>query len=103
MRRVLATRTMATFTADIPLGHLLRVDIVTHRMTTVTKRAGGAMHIVRRIEGCPPVAACWRHYILAPFVVLNLPLRRQWKIIITGFCEVALLPNAAVNERNLVL
>src|SRR6185437_3109859 len=103
MRRVFTTWAMATFTADVPLGDLLGVNIVTDRMTTVAKRARGAMHIVRRIKGRPPIAACRRHCILAPFVVLNFPLHRQREIVLTDFCEITLLPNAAVDERDLVL
>src|SRR6185437_4247413 len=103
MRGVFATGAMAPFTAHIPLGHLLRVNIVTDRMTAITKRTSGAMHIVRRIEGRPPIAACRRHYVLAPFVILNFPLYRQRKIVITDFCEITLLPNASIDERDLVL
>src|SRR5579871_6845063 len=103
MRRVLAARAVATFTADVPLDDLFRVNIVTDRMTAITKRASGPVHIVRRIESRPPVATGRRHYVLAPLVVLDLPLHRQWEIVFSDLCKVTLLPDAAIDERDLIL
>ena len=44
MRNVLAARTVAAFAADVPLGHLLGVDVVVDRVAAVAGGTRGALH-----------------------------------------------------------
>src|SRR4029077_5250612 len=102
MLRVLAPRAMTLLTTDVPLRHLLGVNVVIHRMAAITGRTGGPLHIVWRIEWHPPVGAVGDE-IGAPNFVGHIPLRCLWEIIGAFFCEGTLLPKAAINQRNLFL
>ena len=102
MRDVLTAGAVATLAADIPFSDLLGVNVVANRMTSIAKRACRPVEVVTRIERCPPVAPRRRHVVLAPFLVYDLPLHGQGKIIITDFREITLLPDASVNEGNLI-
>jgi hypothetical protein len=96
------TRPVTSLATDIPLSDGLRVDVVIYGMTAVAERPSGALEIVRRIEGRPPVASI-RYEIAAPSLMENVPLDWEREIIVTDFLEVALLPPAAVNESDIVL
>ena len=100
---MVATRTVTPFAADVPLSYLLGVNVIPDRMTAVAKRSRWAVHVVRWVESGPPVASRGRNLIFTPFLVLNLPLHGQREIVVPDFCEVALLPNAAVNKSDLIL
>src|SRR5579864_6554593 len=102
MRDVLTARPVTALAADIPFGDLLGVNVVVHRMAAIARRAGGALHVVRRIERFPPVSSR-RYKIRTPYTMSNVPLRRLGKIIVANFGEVPLFPNAAVNQSNLGL
>src|ERR1700730_10546879 len=102
MLYMLASRTVAFLAAHVPLRHLFRADVVVDRMATVTSRASGPLHIVRRIKRLPPIRSLG-HKILPPNVSGNVPLRRLRKIIVASFREITLLPNAAVNQRDILL
>src|SRR5579864_475534 len=102
MCSVLASRTVAALAAYVPFGDLLSVDVVVDRMAAVAGGAGGPFHVVRGIERLPPIGSR-RDKVLPPDVVSNVPLCRLGKIIVADFGEVALLPDAAVNQSNLRL
>ena len=98
---VFAAGTVASFAADIPFCDPLGVDVITYGMAAVTCRAGRSLEVVRRKKRHPPVRAL-ADEILAPFVILYLPLSRQRKIVVSYFRKISLLPKAAVNEGDLI-
>src|ERR1700721_2068015 len=57
MLDVRAPRTMAFLASNVPLRHLFRMNVVVHRMATITGRPGGPLHVVRRGERLPPIRA----------------------------------------------
>src|SRR5271156_4423900 len=96
MFHVLTSRPVALFAADVPLRHLLGVDVVIDRVASIASRTRGPLHIVRRIKRLPPVSP-FGHKIRPPDAMGHIPLRGFWKIIVTSLGEVTLLPEAAVN------
>src|SRR5580704_8101899 len=98
---VVASRTVAFLTANIPFRNLLGADVVVNRMATITRRPGGPLHIIRWIKWHPPVGPICRE-VGTPHVIGNVPLLWFRKIVLANLGEVTLLPNAAVNERNLI-
>ena len=101
MRDVLAPGTVATFAAYIPLRHLLGLDVVADGVTAVAGGTGGPLHIVRGIERRPPVGSIGDE-IWSPNAVGDIPLGWFGKIIIAALGEITLLPNAAVDQGDLV-
>src|SRR4030088_1467762 len=99
---VRASGTVAAFAAHIPLRHLLGLNVEVHRVASVASGARGPLHIVRGIERLPPVSALWNK-IRFPGLVGDVPLCAFGKIIVANFGEIALLPDAAINERDLIL
>ena len=99
---MIAAGTVAALAADVPLGRLLRLDVVVHRVAAVAERPGGTAVVVGRIERHPPVGVRL-HEVRAPDAMRHVPLRRQRKVIVAHLLEVALLPLRAVDERNVVL
>src|SRR5579872_6796999 len=97
-----AAGAMAAFAANVPLGDLFCVNVITHRMAAVAKRPCGAVEVVTGIKRSPPIASCGRHLIFAPFLVYDFPLNGQREIVVADFCEVALLPDASVDESHLI-
>ena len=98
---VFAARAMATFAAHIPFGDGVIADIEVHGMAAVAKSAGGTLEIIRRIERGPPIAVV-RDEVGAPDVVHDVPLGRLRIIIVADFGEVALFPEAAVDQAHVV-
>src|SRR5579863_8067555 len=94
--------TVAFFTADVPFGHRLLLNVVVDRMTSIAQGTSRTLHIVRRVERSPPVGPVFDE-IGPPDLVPYIPLRREDEIIITDFLEVALLPLAPVNKGNILL
>src|SRR5271163_4677246 len=72
-------------------------------MAAIAGWACRSLHVVRRIEGCPPVGACIRDVILEPLLVVYVPLYGQRIVVVAYLREVALLPDAAVNKSHLLL
>lgn len=103
MGDVFAAGTVAAFAADIPLRNLLRVDVVVDGMAPIASRPCRPLHVVRRIEGCPPVGACIGDVKFEPLLVADVPLRGERVVVIAEFGEVPLLPDAAVDQSYLVL
>src|SRR6202140_1823628 len=101
MRDVLASGTVTALAAYIPFRHLLGLDVVADGVTAVTGGTGGPLHVVRRIKGRPPISAIG-HKIGAPNAVGNIPLGRFREIVIAALREITLLPNAAVDQGDLV-
>jgi hypothetical protein len=66
-------------------------------MAAVTQWTCGPLHIVVRVEGGPPIRAGGR-LIGAPNLMADIPLRTEGKVIVSFFCEIPLLPLAAINE-----
>src|SRR5579863_4821863 len=96
---VIASGSVAALAADVPFGDGLGLDVVVDGMAAVAQRAGGALHVVGGIVGHPPVRVI-RNHIGAPDLVRDVPLRAERKIIVADLGEVALLPEAAVNQRD---
>src|SRR5579859_654115 len=72
---MLACRAVTSFTADIPLGHLMSRNVVIDRMAAVAELAGRPLIIVRREQRRPPVGAVLDE-IRRPFFVSDVPLSR---------------------------
>src|SRR5260370_9417566 len=102
MGDVPAAMTVATCATDVPLDDLFGVNVVVEGVAGITGRGGGALHVVGRIKGFPPVRS-FGYKVGTPNAVGNVPLRGFWKIVIADFCEVALLPDSPVDELHLVL
>src|SRR5579863_3238202 len=96
---VIASGSVAALAADVPFGDGLGLDVVVDGMAAVAQRAGGALHVVGGIVGHPPVRVI-RNHIGAPDLVRDVPLRAERKIIVADFGEIALLPKAAVYQRD---
>src|SRR6267142_2362796 len=97
-----APRTVATLTADVPFRHLFGLNVVVDRMAAIAGWARGALHVVGRIERGPPIRSV-RDHVGAPDFVGDVPLRRLGKIVIADLREIALLPDASVDEGDLIL
>ena len=95
-------RTVAFLAPDIPFGHGLGADVVIHRMATVAERTCRTFEIVGRIESRPPVRTCLDD-IWPPDLVGDVPLHGKRKIVVSDFLEIALLPDASVDEGDIVL
>src|SRR5580698_5414544 len=91
---------MATFASDIPFRHLIVVNVVVYGVTAIAGRASGPLHVVRRIESCPPVGSFVWHVILQPFLGSDVPLYRQRVVVVANLREVSLLPLAAVDKSH---
>jgi len=102
MRVVFAAWAVATLAAYVPLGDFFGVDVVADGVATVAERAGGTLHVVGEIERHPPVGAIGNE-IGAPDFVGDVPLSGFGVVVVADFGEVALLLEAAVDERDIVL
>src|ERR1019366_5659211 len=96
MRDVFTSRTMTFFASNVPFGHLPGLQVVIHRMTAVTRRACRALLVFLRIERHPPIRPVG-YVVWQPLAVLDIPLRRQWVVVLVVLGKVALLPAAAVD------
>lgn len=94
------TGSMAFFATDVPLRHCLGLDVVIDRVATVAQRTRGALHIVGGIDSGPPVRTR-RRLIGSPHLMRDVPLCWKRKIVIAALREIALLPFAAISERQL--
>src|SRR5579859_4834796 len=99
---MLASRPVASFAADVPLGDLLCMDVVVHRVAAIAGWSCRPLHVVRRIKGGPPVRALVRHMIRKPRSFSDVPLNRQRIIIAANLCEIALFPDGAIHKSDLV-
>ena len=95
---VLTAGAVALFATDVPFSDLLGLDVVVHRVAAIAEGAGRALEIVGRIKGHPPVVF---HIVGLPLLVGHVPLGGKRKVVIAHFLEVALLPQAAVNEGDI--
>ncbi len=96
---MLAARAVAALAAHVPLCKAVIAKIEVYRMAAVAGCAGWALEIIRRIERRPPVRAVGDE-IGPPDVIHNVPLRGLRIVVAAHFGEVALLPNASVNQAN---
>src|ERR1043166_2173360 len=102
MGGVIAAGAVASFTTDVPFGDSLRLNVVVHRMTAVAGRPHRAFHVIRRIQRGPPIRTVG-HEIRAPYMIGDIPLCGLWEIIVTNFCDVSLLPQTSVYQRDVIL
>ena len=93
---------VALLTTHVPFRHRLGLDVVVHRMAAVAKRTRGALHVVGRIAGHPPVGV-WCNHVRSPDLIGYVPLRAERVEIIASLGEIALLPLAAVYKGNITL
>ncbi len=77
-------------------------EVVIHGMAAVAERSRGALHVVGGVVGHPPVGVIGDE-IIAPDLMRDVPLRAEREIIVADFGEVALLPDAAVDQRDVFL
>ena len=103
MRDMFAPGTVAPFAADVPLCHLLRVDVEVDGVAAIARGTGRPLHVIRRIEGRPPVRSAIGNVVRAPGLIADVPLSGERIIVVAHFGEVPLFPNAAVHQSNLVL
>src|SRR5258707_15115081 len=103
MGDMFAPGTVAAFAADIPFRDLLCVDVEIDRMAAITRGAGRALHVVRRIVSCPPVCPGIRNVVRAPGFITDIPLNGERVIVVADLGKVPLFPDAAVNQSYLVL
>ena len=97
-----AARPVAALAANVPLRHLLGLNVVVDRVAAVARRPRGPLHVVGRVERHPPVrAGC--HHVGTPHLVGDVPLRRLGIIVVADFREVALFPDTPIDERHLIL
>jgi hypothetical protein len=100
MRNVVAAGAVALLAADVPFRYLAGGEVVVYGMATVAGGAGGSMFVVFRVELRPSVCTA-RHMVGQPFSLLDVPLGREGKVAVAALCEIALLPAAPVDERDL--
>jgi hypothetical protein len=94
-------RPVALFTAHVPFCNSFALDVVVHRVATIAKWTGRALHIVAGVVGGPPI--CSRSDLIgSPNLVGHVPLCAKRIIVIAFFREIALLPLAAVHKRDVV-
>src|ERR1700733_2237754 len=86
---MLAARSVALFASNVPLRHLLGMDVVIDRVASIAGRPRGPLHIVGRIKWLPPVRP-FGDEIRTPDAMGHIPLRGFGKIIITSFREITL-------------
>src|SRR5215469_15141575 len=94
---VLTAWPVASFAAYIPFRNLLGVDVIPHRMASVACRTSWPLHVVGRIILGPPVRAR-ADEVLAPLVILGLPLAGQREVVVPHFRKVSLFPKTTVDE-----
>ena len=94
--------TVAGLAADIPLRRFFGPDVIVDGMTAIARRPGGTLEIAGRIVGRPPIGAGVRDVVGSPRLVGDVPLNRKRIIVVADAREVALLPNAAVDEGHLI-
>src|SRR5260370_5057491 len=95
-------RSMTFLAADVPFRYSLGLDVVVHRMAAIAKGAGRALEVIAGVERNPPVGTCLQG-VRRPRLVGDVPLNGKWKIVVADFLEVALLPDASVDEGDIVL
>src|SRR5579863_6912537 len=96
MLQMLTSRHVALFAANVPLCHLLGMNVVVDRVASIAGRTRGPLHIVRQIKWLPPIGPLGNE-IRTPDAVGHIPLGGLWEIIIASFGEVPLFPEAAIN------
>ena len=96
-----AAGAVAFFAAHIPLGDLVCFDVKVYGMAAIAGGAGGALHVVVRVESGPPIGS-WFHVIRKPFLMRDIPLGFEREIIFAYLGEIALLPFTAVDESDIV-
>src|SRR5690242_10361579 len=98
---MLASRPVALFTADVPFGHRLFLNVVVDRMAAIAQGTRRSFLIVRRVKRSPPVGPVF-HEIRSPDLVRDIPLRGKNEVVIADFLEVALFPLASVAKGDIV-
>ena len=99
---VLAPWPMAAFATHVPFGDRLGMDVVVDRVATIAKRAGRALEVVGRVKRRPPIGAVLDD-VRPPRPMDDVPLRGKGEIVASELLEVALLPDAAIDKRYIVL
>src|SRR6267143_5192044 len=70
-------------------------------MAAIAERTGGPLEVVWRVKRSPPVRATL-HKVGPPDMVADVPLCRKREVVVAYACKVALLPLAAIHERDVV-
>ena len=91
------TGSVTRFTSHVPFRDCLGARVVVDRMTPVAERSRWSLHLVLGVMFHPPFCAgsC---PVASPFSILDIPLRRKDKQVITTLCEVSLFPLAAIGK-----
>src|SRR5579863_2772763 len=101
LRHVFAAGSVASFAAHIPFGYAMIGNVEIHGMAAIAKRARRTLRIVRWVKRRPPIRFVGNE-VRPPDVIRDVPLRWLRIIVIADFRKVTLLPNTAVDERNIV-
>src|SRR5262245_30119632 len=88
---VFASRTVASFTTNVPFRHSFCFDVVVDRVTAITQWPRRSLQVIGRVERHPPVRIRLDE-IRTPQFVTYVPLGRQRKVIIANLLKVPLLP-----------
>src|SRR5271154_5464581 len=99
---MLAAGAVAAFAAYVPLGDLLGVDVEVDGMAAVAGRGCRALHVIGGIERLPPVGTLGDK-IGPPDFGGDVPLRGFREVVVANFREVTLLPDASVDESDILL
>src|ERR1700756_1095060 len=74
MRHMLAPRSVAALTPDIPFRNLLGLNVVAHGVAAIAGWTCGPLPVVRRIKRGPPIPAFRGDHIRTPGVIADDPL-----------------------------
>jgi len=99
---VFAAGAVAFFAADVPLGDFAVGEILVDGVAAVAERAGGALHVVGGVLGCPPVGSGVGDVEGEPLLVGDVPLGGEDVVVVADEGEEALLVTAAVDEGDLI-
>ncbi len=101
VRDVRGAGAVALLAADIPFGRLLGRDVVVRRMAAVAERPRRPLHLIVGVMLRPPIRADI-DVVLAPRLRDHVPLHAEHVVVVAALDEIALLPLAAVDERDVL-
>ena len=101
-RRMRRTWPMTLLTTHVPFRDSPGLRVVIYRMAPIAQGTRRTRRIFTRVDGGPPISS-HRYVIGPPNLIHHVPLRTQREVIVADLLKVALLPLAAVGERDVLL
>src|ERR1700723_2602042 len=101
MRGMFAARAVTLLAAPIPFSDFFCLDVVIDGVASIARWSSGPLHVVGRIEWLPPIRSL-RNHVRPPNLVSHIPLCAFGIIVVADLLEVTLLPDAAVDEGDVV-